>query len=215
MRPKPYSSRGNLKENGVSRSATTRPNWTLRHFIFRSHFIMPLIRKKIWCDAGRVYGSTVLHATRRIQESGRIWMIIFSSNRVKSSEHIYINCGLLWEDNFHTLFVDSSGSRRPTPSVAMRLAAGSIISFGSLLAWREGAMHQRSSNKKCQTIIEGTELRRTHTANRSTVLFNVRGWLPFNVPNNWTDLTDDDRKRLRQKHAKGWRFGLYFNEAAH
>ena len=65
-----------------------------------------------------------------------------------------------------------------------------------------GAMHQRSSNKKCQTIIEGTELRRTHTANRSTVLFNVRGWLPFNVPNNWTDLTDDDRKRLRQKHAK-------------
>ena len=34
------------------------------------------------------------------------------------------------------------------------------MSFGSLLAWREGAMHQRSSNKKCQTIIEGTELRR-------------------------------------------------------
>ena len=26
--------------------------------------------------------------------------------------------------------------------------------------------------------------------------------LPFNVPDNWTDLTDDDRKRLRQKHAK-------------
>ncbi len=38
---------------------------------------------------------------------------------------------------FTPFFVDSSGSRRPTPSVAMRLAAGSIISFGSLLAWRE------------------------------------------------------------------------------
>ena len=38
--------------------------------------------------------------------------------------------------------------------------------------------------------------------------------LPFNVPDKWTDLTDDDRKRLRQKHAKGWRFGLYFNETA-
>ena len=35
-------------------------------------------------------------------------------------------------------------------------------------------MHQRSSNKKCQTIIEGTELRRTQTVNRSTVSFNVR-----------------------------------------
>ena len=37
---------------------------------------MPLLRKKIWCDAGRVYGSTVLHATRRIPESGRIERII-------------------------------------------------------------------------------------------------------------------------------------------
>ena len=26
--------------------------------------------------------------------------------------------------------------------------------------------------------------------------------LPFNVPDNWTALTDDARKRLRQKHAK-------------
>ena len=40
-------------------------------------------------------------------------------------------------------------------------------------------MHQRSSNKKCVTIIESTELRRTHTANRSTILFNVRGCRAF------------------------------------
>ena len=40
-------------------------------------------------------------------------------------------------------------------------------------------MHQWSSNKKCYTIIESTELRRTHTANRSTILFNLRGTLAF------------------------------------
>ena len=48
------------------------PSAARLYFIFRSHFIMPLIWKKIWCDAGRVYGSTVFHATRRIPESERI-----------------------------------------------------------------------------------------------------------------------------------------------
>ena len=49
-----------------------KPSAARLYFIFLSHFIMPLLRKKIWCDAGRVYGSTVFHATRRIPESERI-----------------------------------------------------------------------------------------------------------------------------------------------
>ena len=35
-------------------------------------------------------------------------------------------------------------------------------------------MHQRSSNKKCYTFIESKELRQTQTANRSTILFDMR-----------------------------------------
>ena len=40
------------------------------YFIFLSHFLMPLIRRRLWFGLGMVYGSTVFHATRRIQESG-------------------------------------------------------------------------------------------------------------------------------------------------
>ena len=80
-----------------------KPSAARLYFIFLSHFIMPLLQKKIWCDAGRVYGSTVFHATRRIPESERIWKDHFSSNRQPRCEQIYINCGLLSKDNLRTL----------------------------------------------------------------------------------------------------------------
>ena len=80
-----------------------KPSAARLYFIFLSHFIMPLFQKKIWCDAGRVYGSTVFHATRRIPESERIWKDHFSSNRQPRCEQIYINCGLLSKDISRTL----------------------------------------------------------------------------------------------------------------
>ena len=80
-----------------------KPSAARLYFIFLSHFIMPLLQKKIWCDAGRVYGSRYSTATRRIPESERIWKDHFSSNRQPRCEQIYINCGLLSKDNLRTL----------------------------------------------------------------------------------------------------------------
>ena len=156
-----------------------KPSAARLYFIFLSHFIMPLLRKKIWCDAGRVYGSTVFHATRRIPESERIWKDHFSSNRQTRGEQIFKRCGFFWKITHLPFVFGTSGPRRPTSPIAMQPSQRLWLSFGPLLAWREGVMHQRSSNKKCVTIIESTELRRTHTANRSTILFNVRGWRAF------------------------------------
>ena len=80
-----------------------KPSAARLYFIFLSHFIMPLLRKKIWCDAGRVYGSTVFHATRRIPESERIWKDHFSSNRQTRGEQIYIKVRIFLKDHALTL----------------------------------------------------------------------------------------------------------------
>ena len=80
-----------------------KPSAARLYFIFLSHFIMPLLRKKIWCDAGRVYGSTVFHATRRIPESERIWKDHFSSNRQPRCEQIYIKVRIFLKDQALTL----------------------------------------------------------------------------------------------------------------
>ena len=80
-----------------------KPSAARLYFIFLSHFLMPLLRKKIWCDAGRVYGSTVFHATRRIPESERIWKDHFSSNRQTRGEKIYIKVRIFLKDRALTL----------------------------------------------------------------------------------------------------------------
>ena len=124
-----------------------KPSAARLYFIFLSHFIMPLLRKKIWCDAGRVYGSTVFHATRRIPESERIWKDHFSSNRQPRREQIYIKVRIFLKDRARTL---PSRYKRSTKTNTVDRHAPSLAvfgSFGSMLAWREGAMHQRSFNK--------------------------------------------------------------------
>ena len=42
------------------------------YYILLLYFLMLLIRRRLWFDIEMVYASTVFHATRRIQESGRI-----------------------------------------------------------------------------------------------------------------------------------------------
>ena len=156
-----------------------KPSAARLYFIFLSHFIMPLLRKKIWCDAGRVYGSTVFHATRRIPESERIWRIILVATVCLVVSKYIQRCGFFWKITHLPFVFGTNGPYRPTSSITMQPSERPWLSFGPLLAWREGVMHQWSSNEKCYTIIESTELRRTHTANRSTILFNLRGTLAF------------------------------------
>ena len=113
-----------------------KPSAARLYFIFLSHFIMPLLRKKIWCDAGRVYGSTVFHATRRIQESTTILRIILVATVNLVVSKLYINCGLS-SKIFHEPFVPGGVPlRRPTLSIAMLLVDRLIGSFASLLASR-------------------------------------------------------------------------------
>ena len=120
--------------------------------------------------------STQLGGSQSLKGFERI--ILVATVRLVVSKYIQ-RCGFFWKITHLPFVFGTSGPRRPTLSIAMQPSQRLWLSFGPLLAWREGAMHQRSSNKKCYTIIESTELRRTHTANRSTILFNLRGTLAF------------------------------------
>ena len=107
----------------TTRISKFEPSAARLYFIFLSHFIMPLIWKKIWCDAGRVYGSTVFHATRRIPESERIWKDHFSSNRQTRGEKIYIKVRFFERSRTYPSFsvlTVHEGQHRRSPCILVR-----------------------------------------------------------------------------------------------
>ena len=100
----------------------------------------------------------------------------FSSNRQPRCEQIYINCGLLSKDISRTLrsrrcstsktnTVDRHAAGR-SPHWVVRVVAG---------IENKKTTHQRFRITCGQRKSGFYILRRTHTANRSTVSFNVRG----------------------------------------
>ena len=93
------------------------------------------------CDRNIKYSAAVLPSNFEIR-------VVCDGPSHASCSSVYVRLIEIFVlDIYNNFLLGDSGPRRPAPSIAMRLAAGSIVPFGSLLAWREGAMHQRSPNK--------------------------------------------------------------------
>ena len=137
--------RGNLKENGVSWSATTRPNWRLSALLW-----VPMAHwgcKSLSWEHEGTLTQTELAIIMQIPLLGVSVLHAFGPQIASTATIQDIN-RFLFTCCFHLIFQYMHGSQNQSMGT-FRFEITELL----CCEW-EGAMHQRSSNKNCQTIIE-------------------------------------------------------------